>query len=133
MENKVEDGLVYNAIRTPDGTVLVSHSRHDYVTYTDKNGHEYMVDGGLDYARRYGVPDAPAEELSVHMSAGHDKVRQVLSWGTRGISGHEPLRYVVLCDMDTDHIKAILLNYALSPKYKQSYETELALRGEANG
>ena len=62
-----------------------------------------------------------------------DKVREVLSWGTRGVSGHEPMRYVVLCDMDTDHIKAILLNYALSPKYKQSYETELALREKQNG
>ena len=133
MENKVEDGLVYNAIRTPDGTVLVSYNRHDYKTYIDANGHEYMVDGGLDYCRRNVVKEAPAEELTVHFSAGHDKVREVLSWGTRGISGHEPLRYVVLCDMDTDHIKAILLNYALSPKYKQSYETELALRGEVNG
>ena len=129
----MEDGLVYNAIRTPDGTVLVSYNRHDYKTYIDANGHEYMVDGGLDYCRRNVVKEAPAEELTVHFSAGHDKVREVLSWGTRGISGHEPLRYVVLCDMDTDHIKAILLNYALSPKYKQSYETELALRGEANG
>ena len=129
----MEDGLVYNAIRTPDGTVLVSYNRHDYKTYIDANGHEYMVDGGLDYCRRNVVKEAPAEELTVHFSAGHDKVREVLSWGTRGISGHEPLRYVVLCDMDTDHIKAILLNYALSPKYKQSYETELALRGEVNG
>ena len=129
----MKDGLVYNAIRTPDGTVLVSYNRHDYKTYIDANGHEYMVDGGLDYCRRNVVKEAPAEELTVHFSAGHDKVREVLSWGTRGISGHEPLRYVVLCDMDTDHIKAILMNYALSPKYKQSYETELALRAKQNG
>ena len=129
----MEDGLVYNAIRTPDGTVLVSYNRHDYKTYIDANGHEYMVDGGLDYCRRNVVEEAPAEELTVHFSAGHDKVREVLSWGTRGISGHEPLRYVTLCDMDTDHIKAILMNYALSPKYKQSYETELALRAKQNG
>jgi hypothetical protein len=37
----MDDRLVYNAIRTPDGTVLVSYSRHDYKTYTDANGHEY--------------------------------------------------------------------------------------------
>jgi len=129
----MDDRLVYNAIRTPDGTVLVSYSRHDYKTYTDANGHEYMVDGGLDYCRRYVVEEAPAEELSVSMSAGHDKVREVLSWGTRGISGHDPLRYVTLCDMDTDHIKAILMNYALSPQYKQSYETEIEMREKQNG
>jgi hypothetical protein len=69
----------------------------------------------------------------VCMSAGHDKVRQVLLWGTRGISGHDPLRYVTLCDMDTDHIKAILMNYALSPQYKQSYETEIEMRERQNG
>ena len=129
----MDDRLVYNAIRTPDGTVLVSYSRHDYKTYTDANGHEYMVDGGLDYCRRNVVEEAPAEELSVSMSAGHDKVREVLSWGTRGISGHDPLRYVTLCDMDTDHIKAILMNYALSPQYKQSYETEIEMRAKQNG
>jgi hypothetical protein len=38
-----------------------------------------------------------------------------------------------LCDMDTDHIKAILMNYALSPQYKQSYETEIEMRERQNG
>jgi hypothetical protein len=89
-----------------------------------------MVDGGLDYCRRNIIPTAPAEELSMYFSAGHDKVREVLSWGTRGISGHEPLKHVVLCDMDTDHIKAILTNYSLSPEYSQSFHTELTMRGE---
>jgi len=90
-----------------------------------------MVDGGLDYCRRNIIPTAPAEELSMYFSAGHDKVREVLSWGTRGISGKDPLRYVTLCDMDTDHIKAILMDYALSPEYTKSFHTELALRGES--
>ena len=38
--------LLLNQIKTPDGTILRSHSRHDYVTHVDANGHEYMVDGG---------------------------------------------------------------------------------------
>ena len=124
----MEDRLVYNAIRTPDGTVLVSYHRHDYKTYTDKNGHEYMVDGGLDYCRRNVVEEAPAEELSVGMSAGHDKVRQLITWGTRGKSGKDPLHYITLCDMETDHIKAVLEE--CSPRFKDSFETELEMRAK---
>lgn len=36
---------------TPDGTELVSRYRHDFQTYTDKNGKWYMIDGGSDYCR----------------------------------------------------------------------------------
>ena len=34
--------LIYNALRTPDGTIIESKSRHDYVTHTDANGKNYI-------------------------------------------------------------------------------------------
>jgi hypothetical protein len=108
-DKKVSDSrIVSNRIRTPDGTILESMNRHDYVTYTDANGLEYMVDGGLDYLRRNVHDDAPYEELSVHSTDSHMLIREVFKWGTRGKDGKQPLTYVPLKYLTTDHIEAIL-------------------------
>ena len=121
--------LVYNAIRTPDGTVLESKHRHDYVVYVDKNGKEYMVDGGLEYTRRNVHADTPYEELSVYTTDGHDSVREVVKWGTYGINGDQPLTHILLKDMNTEHIEACLENVpSMHPAYKESFKEELKLR-----
>ncbi len=121
--------LVYNAIRTPDGTILESFHTHDFKTYVDKNGKEYMVDGGRDYVRRNVHDEAPYEELSVYTTDGHDKVREVLKWGTYGINGDQPLTYIALKDMNTEHIEACLENVpSMHPAYKESFKEELKLR-----
>jgi len=100
--------IVSNCIRTPDGTILESMHRHDYVTYVDANGKEYMVDGGLEYLRRNVHDDAPYEELSVYTDAPHTEIREAFRWGTRGKDGKQPLKYVPLKDLTTEHINAIL-------------------------
>jgi hypothetical protein len=43
--------LTRNRLQTPDGKILESKHRHDYVEHRDKNGKFYFLDGGLDYAR----------------------------------------------------------------------------------
>jgi hypothetical protein len=103
-----DEKIVANRIRTPDGTILESMHRHDYVTYTDANGKEYMVDGGLDYLRRIVHDDAPYEEWSVYTDDEHELIREVFKWGTRGKDGKQPLKYVPLKDLTTEHIEAIL-------------------------
>ena len=43
--------ILSSRMKTPDGTILESINRHDYVTHTDANGKEYMLDGGCEYVR----------------------------------------------------------------------------------
>ena len=122
--------LLCNRIRTPDGTILESMHRHDYVTYTDANGKEYMVDGGLDYLRRNVHDDAPYEELSLYSGDYHQLIRQAFKWGTRGIDGKQPLTWLVLQDMATDHIEAILETQTqLRDHIRQVFINELNYRG----
>ena len=120
-----------NRIRTPDGTILESMHRHDYVTYIDANGKEYMVDGGLDYLRRNVHDDAPYTELSVLSTDEHSVVREVFKWGTYGIDGKQKLKYVVLKDMSWDHIEAILETQTqLRDHIRQVFVNELDYRGK---
>jgi hypothetical protein len=49
--------ILAQGITTSDGTMLCSRHRHDFVTYKDKNGKTYMVDGGTDYLRMSGHGD----------------------------------------------------------------------------
>ena len=121
-----EPVIVHNSIRTPDGTVLDSHHRHDYKTYQDENGETYMVDGGTQYLRR-SMNKEPYEDLSVYSDEPFEKIREVLTWGTRGKNGDQPLKWVVLKDMDTDHIKAILDDGYKSVRYYM--QRELMYRG----
>lgn len=122
--------LVANKIRTPDGTILESMHRHDYVTYVDANGKEYMVDGGLDYTRRIIHDDAPYTELSVYATDSHEVIRESFKWGTRGVSGTDPLKWVLLKDLTTDHIHAILDTQRLPDHMIKLFNDELDTRDE---
>ena len=78
--------IFLNHIRTPDGTILISSTRHDYNTYTDANGYEYMVDGGSAYLLR-NVNKEPYTELSYDF----ESAREHFTWGSRGLKGDQPL------------------------------------------
>lgn len=124
------DYLVYHAIQTPDGTILESTHRHDYRTHTDSiAGETYMIDGGIDY-RRGSINKVPAKDLSVYISDGHEKVREVVLWGTYGKNGDQPFKRIKLMDMETEHIKACLSTQRMHPGYLAAFNDELMYRGE---
>jgi len=123
--------LIYNALKTPDGTIIQSRHRHDYVVHEDSNGKTYMLDGGLDYIRSSANGDE--EYLSVYLEDGHETVREYLTWGTYGKNGDQPLAYIKLCDMTTEHIQACLDNVSnMYPQIRTAMKNELDYRFEMN-
>lgn len=100
--------LVYNAIKTPDGTILVSRHRHDYVTHQDKvTGETYMLDGGQDY-RRMSVNEIPAEDCSKYLEDGIEAFRDLVTWGSRGLNGDGPIKFLKLSELSDSHLAAII-------------------------
>ena len=98
--------ILNSRMRTPDGTILESRYRHDYVTHLDKNGKEYMLDGGLDYVRSSANGDEWL--LTIYTDYPHELIRLHAKWGTFGKNGDEPLKYVAIADMDPYHLRACL-------------------------
>lgn len=70
----MERKLIQNAIVTPDGTILNSTHRHDYVGHTDVNGTFYMRDGGVDYIRGAGFE--PKEDLTLYSDDPFEVIRE---------------------------------------------------------
>lgn len=103
-----ERKIILNRIRTPDGTILTSHHRHDYVTHTDANGEEYMTDGGTGYIRR-SLNKIPAEDLTVYNDAPFEVIRENFYRGGRGKDNKQPLTWVALKDMNDEWLEAAIV------------------------
>ncbi len=120
--------ILINAMRTPDGTLLKSLHRHDYVTYTDANGKVYMLDGGTDYVR-CSVNGDESFETVYYDPHNHQSNRKALYWASFGIDGKGPRKVCPICDLGTGHIQAILNTQTHIPKhYRAIFETELEYR-----
>ena len=97
--------IILNRIKTPDGTVLTSHHRHDYVSHIDENGETYITDGGNEYFRR-SVNNIPAEELSVYDDEPFEVIRVSYHRGSRGKDGSSPLTWIPISEMSNQHLQA---------------------------
>lgn len=125
-----EKQLIYNAIRTPDGTILVSYHRHDYKTHLDANGETYVIDGGLDYIRT-SVNKIPAEDLSLYDDEPFEVIREHVFRGGKGKSGKKELKYIKLSEVDDEWLGAIIdYENCIRPnnKYLKYYNKELEYR-----
>ena len=121
-------------MKTPDGTILTSWSRHDFVQHTDKNGKTYFVDGGREYLRR-GGDYQDCEEMSKYLSDNHEENREYFTWGSYGKDGKDRLHYIKLCDMTDEHIITILetQEHIKDTYVEDLFNTELEYRHKDDG
>ena len=120
--------ILCNRMLTPDGTMLESRHRHDYVTHLDANGKEYMLDGGLDYLRSSAHGDEKL--LTVYQDDPHEVIRLLVKWGTFGKNGDEPYKQIKIADMSTEHLQACLKTQqaTMHPAICKVMENELKYR-----
>ena len=124
-------GIISSKLQTPDGTVLHSQHRHDYVTHTDANGKEYMLDGGCEYIRCSANGDE--EMLTVYTDDDHEVIRGSAMWGTYGKDGYQPFKYVTVSQMSTEHLQACLdtQKKTMRPAMYKVMQNELEYRDES--
>lgn len=104
----MEKVIILNQIKTPDGTIIRSMHRHDYVTHLDANGLQYMVDGGCDYLRRNRHDAAPYEELTIYADDPFEVIRENFHRGGRGKDGRQPLTWVPMSKMSDSWLLACI-------------------------
>ena len=125
--------IVANRIELPNGVILHSKRRHDYVA-AEYNGKYYAVDGGNDY-KRYVFDVQDFKDVSVYSDDSFEEIREALHRGGRGINGDEPLKYVLLKDMSDNWLKNVI-EYEQSNrpdnKYLPFYIAEIKYRKEHN-
>lgn len=124
---------IYSGLLTPDGTLLSSVNRHDYVTHEDKNGKHYMLDGGTDYIRCSVNGDE--KFISVFLDEPIEKTREVTARSGYG-APDEPdygtrWRCARLCEMSDQWVEASI-DYVGHELLKKQYQDELDYRKENN-
>lgn len=97
-----EPKIIQNAVEA-DGVIYRSASRHDFVQLPDGR----YIDGGHDYLRRGGY-FTEEESLSLTNQSPWKEIHQKLTWGTYGIDGNQPLKWVRIKDMGVSHIQNVL-------------------------
>ena len=123
--------VIKNRWMTPDGTILESKHRHDYVRHEDANGKTYAIDGGPDNYLRFGGTGSPEDltNLCVYSDAPHEVLREEIVWGTYGKNGDEPLHHLKISEMTTKHLIAVITTQDhIAPYIKHVMDVEIEER-----
>lgn len=103
----MEAQLIYNAVECLScGDILESCHRHDYKTCNCSN--ETMIDGGEMYVRFGGKDMSLVKTINLFSNAPHEQIREKIKRANRGKDGKEPLKYVLLKDIDDPWLEAII-------------------------
>lgn len=123
---KKNGNLLYSSCKTPDGTILVSTHAHDYVTHIDKNGKEYMLDGGRHY-QRYNIHD-DIVWLNIYDTDPIEVIREKVGRSGYGKNGTGTFRRALLKDMNNNWVSASIDYVPKDSIWKEVYQRELEYR-----
>jgi hypothetical protein len=99
-------------VESSDGTKLFSFTIHDYKDYTDKDGNYMMIDWGSNYIRYSCDPKGISSKLiNSTVKDSIKDIREHFKWGRnydKDMNKLPQTEWVLLKDLDLDHIKAII-------------------------
>lgn len=121
--------LIANRWVSPAGEILQSKHRYDFVTDSAGN----FIDGGLSYIRIGGSQEGWTD-CCVYSDDTHELKRKYFMWGNRGRNGNEPLTWLALKDMETEHIWNIIrdMGHAMQEHILKMFRDEIRLRKDSD-
>lgn len=104
LDNQIH--LVANRWECPDGTILQSKHRHDFVEYVDEQGNYYCCDGGTGY---YIRTSGNLIDRCIRSTDPFELQREFFMWGSYGKDdGKQDKKYIPLRELTDLHLNAIL-------------------------
>lgn len=108
--------LLVNRWMTKDGTVLISHTQHDFQSHFDTvDQQEVFIDGGIGPTIR--VSGDLLNMCLYDKDEDHHEVRELYLWTSYGVDGKQPPKTQPIKDLTTEHIAAILKTQTHLPEH----------------
>lgn len=103
MDNQIH--LVANRWECPDGVILHSKHRHDFVEHVDEQGNYSFADGGNGY---YIRTSGNLIDRCVRSTDPFELQREFFLWSSYGKDGKQYKTYVPLNQLTDEHLAAII-------------------------